>query len=508
MAFSLLYPGTEGNGMIEIQTAMGFPEDASQLVWNATSQRMATAAGGQCVGGEWNGVCNSEAPLLMIANSVWLDDNSTLSQDYSEVVGEYAQQINFESMESPTIVNEWVENSTNGLIDSIVDPTKPLFPPYVLIAINSIYLKAAWRDQFQTWRTNLDPFYKSALRDASEGTTDAHFMNALEYYQYSHSAVPGYQVAELPFANSKMSMIFALPQLENAAAVTSTKLISALDQLQRTRIALALPKFKFESEYDDELKSALEAVGITSVFQEGTGALCGIFEKDTINCDKLIVDKVVQKTVIDVNEEGVEAAAVTAAMASVTSIIVDENAPYKMMLDHPFQFFIYDSAEDVVLFEGRVGEPGLPESDAGATLMQASRDDETFWTDAFGVKPRDPPVDLSDAIDPIPNDADAIPDGAVPAIVAPGGTEPPPGGGEASTAGTVASVADPGAGATDPTVAGSSAAAATVPSAIATPPAVATTVPSSPEPESGSSSGNAASLGFGIFVAFALPAIL
>ncbi|KAL7547956.1 hypothetical protein ACHAWF_011246 [Thalassiosira exigua] len=445
MAFSLLYPGTQGNGTVELQGAMGFPLNKSQLVWEEVSERMTTASGGQCAGSVWNGVCNREAPLLKIANSVWLDDGSTLSQNYSTVVGEYASQINFTSPQSPVIVNEWVENSTNGLIDSIVDPTKPLYPPYVLIAINSIYLKAAWRDQFSKYRTNLDRFYKSLIREEAEGAADAHFMNAVEYYPYSHSAVPGYQVVELPFASSQMSMIFVLPQLENSEAVNSTKLLSSLDKLQRTRLALALPKFKFESNYDDELKAALEATGIDSVFREGTGALCGIFE-DSANCNKLIVDKVIQKTVIDVNEEGVEAAAVTALAVGATSVFIDPNSPYKMVLDHPFQFFIFDKTEEVVLFEGRVGEPGLPAADPTIALMQASREDETFWIDAFDVEPRDAPVDLSDAIDPIPNDVDSIPIG-VPVIIV--GTDSPPGG-EGST--VVPTVPSDTSVATDPTV--------------------------------------------------------
>ena len=58
-------------------------------------------------------------------------------------------------------MNEWVSKSTNGLINPIVPDNNPLFPPYILIAINSIYLKATWGLQFQKRRTNLDSFYDS-----------------------------------------------------------------------------------------------------------------------------------------------------------------------------------------------------------------------------------------------------------------------------------------------------------------------------------------------------------
>ena len=83
-------------------------------------------------------------------------------------------QTDFEAADSPIIVNDWVENSTNGLIDSIVDESKPLFPPYVLLAINSIYLKATWLEQFEKRSTNLDSFYNSVSKSDEVGK--AHFM--------------------------------------------------------------------------------------------------------------------------------------------------------------------------------------------------------------------------------------------------------------------------------------------------------------------------------------------
>lgn len=132
----------------------------------------------------------------------------------------------------------------------------------------------------------------------------------MDYFGYSHDALPGYQVIDLPFDNSQMSMIFVLPKTDGAEPVTSTDVISASSSLQNTRVALSLPKFRFETKYEDELKDALFLLGIVAPFTEGSGALCGIIE-DTEGCENLIIDKVIQKTVIDVNEEGVEAAAVT-----------------------------------------------------------------------------------------------------------------------------------------------------------------------------------------------------
>lgn len=387
MAFSLIWPGCTGDAIEEVRQTLGYPEDGSNLmlVWEETTQSMLAGANGECLYDFGSG-CESYAPLLQIANSIWYDDGDVLNTTYESVVGDYAMQTDFEAEDSPVIVNQWVKNSTNGLIDSIVAEGQPLFPPLVLIAINSIYLKASWADQFEKSLTNLDSFYDSASRTTE--VSKAHFMHTVEYFAYSHDALSGYQVINLPLADSPLSMIFVLPMTDGSKEVTSTDLISVANSLPSARVALALPKFKFESTYDDGLKDALMQLGIVSPFTEGSGALCGIFDEASYDCTNLIIDKIIQKTVIDVNEEGVEAAAVTAVMVGLTSVPVD--TPTLMMLDHPFQFFIYNSDENLMLFEGRLGLPEVPESDPEVPLLDAVHSDSDFWLNAFGVEPVDP----------------------------------------------------------------------------------------------------------------------
>jgi len=384
MAFSLIYPGSTGDGLEEIRDTLYYPEGSNmRLVWEDTTQSMLGSANGEELA--W-----AEKPLLKIANSVWFDDGDTLDPDYKSVVGDYAKQIDLAAADSPIIVNEWVDKSTNGMITEIVSEDEPLFPPYVLVAINSIYLKAQWREQFQEGNTNLDSFYKSATSTNEVPQAEAHFMNMVDYFKYSHDALPGYQVIDLPFDQSQMSMIFVLPMANAMETVSSTDLIAALTDLESTRVALSLPKFKFESEYEATLKDSLEQMGMTKPFTEGAGALCGLFDKYE-NCQDIFIDKIIQKTVIDVNEEGVEAAAVTAAMSGITSIPSEE--PVLVTLDHPFQFFIYDKAQGLALFEGRVGEPGVPEGMPKGQLLDSKRTDDDFWSKvSCCVTPMPPPA--------------------------------------------------------------------------------------------------------------------
>lgn len=398
LAFSLIYPGCTNDAIAEIKETLYYPDGTNmQLVWEETIERMIDAASGECIGGvsSWNGGCYSEAPVLKIANSVWFDNRDTLDANYESVVGDFALQTNFTSPTSPLEVNGWVSNSTNGLIEEIVDPTKPLFPSDVLIALNSIYLKARWAEQFSEHATNLDTFYGSAARDSDNKVSEAHFMHTVEYFEYSHDALAGYQVIDLKFEESSMSMVFVLPMVDmdddDEKMVSSLDVIAALngDEMESTRVALSLPKFKFESEYKDGLKEVLQELGIKSPFMEGSEALCGIFDNEEY-CDSLIISKVIQKTLIDVNEKGVEAAAVTAIGVSLTSAGPPPPVPTLMVLDHPFQFFIYDKTEGLMLFEGRVGAPEAPDTEPEKPLLDAKHEDEEFWSKIFFVDPITP----------------------------------------------------------------------------------------------------------------------
>eukprot|EP00984_Skeletonema_dohrnii_P006932 scaffold2472_cov209-Skeletonema_dohrnii-CCMP3373.AAC.4 len=337
MAFSLVYPGATNDGISEIKNTFGYPDGSNlQLVWQGATQRMLKSANGEC-SASFDGECFSNAPLLKIANSVWLDSDDKLNEEYASVVDDYAMQTNFSSIESPTI--------------------------------------------FEERNTNLDTFYASPSR--STKVADAHFMHTVEYFDYSHDALVGYQVLKLRLQQSKMSMMFVLPLTDKAGAVTSTDLINAnrLGRLESTKIALALPKFKFESEYEDNLKSALIALGVKAPFTESTNSLCGLLQD--YDCGKLIISHVIQKTVIDVNEQGVEASAVTALGVSFTSIPPPDD-PILMVLDHPFQFFIYEEEEELMLFEGRLGDPDVPEKEP---LLNAKHSDSDFWSSNFFESP-------------------------------------------------------------------------------------------------------------------------
>jgi len=202
--------------------------------------------------------------------------------------------------------------------------------------------------------------------------------------------LPGYQLLRLAFAGTDtLSMVFVLPLADGNPAVAATQLIPALGNLATTSVAVALPKFRFESEYSDSLLKALKASGLVAPF---SGGLC--VEQDS--CDNF-VDYVIQKTLMDVNEMGIEAAAVTAVAVGRgrPAEDEDESPPVLFMADHPTQFFVVESNnnnnadgsnEPLILFEGRVGSPAVAQ-DAPAVVFEALHSDADFWITNFGAEP-------------------------------------------------------------------------------------------------------------------------
>ena len=114
------------------------------------------------------------------------------------------------------------------------------------------------------------------------------------------------------------------------------------------RGTLLLPKFKME--YETQLNDALKALGMTSAFSHMAD-----FSKMVEEDASLFISEVKQKTYIDVNEEGTEAAAVTGVIMDTAS--APANAPFLMDVNRPFFFIITDNKTGIVLFMGFVANP-------------------------------------------------------------------------------------------------------------------------------------------------------
>lgn len=116
--------------------------------------------------------------------------------------------------------------------------------------------------------------------------------------------------------------------------------------MDKEEVEVFLPRFKLEENYD--MKDVLRSLGMTDAFEEGQADFSGMSSQRD-----LCLSKVVHKSFVEVNEEGTEAAAATAA---VMRYRCGRLTP-RFCADHPFLFFIQHSKTNGILFCGRFSSP-------------------------------------------------------------------------------------------------------------------------------------------------------
>ena len=95
--------------------------------------------------------------------------------------------------------------------------------------------------------------------------------------------------------------------------------------------------------------AVLKAMGIKAAFEEDTADLSDMQERE----NHLVSEHVFHEAVIEVNEEGTEAAASTAC----TMVDYCLYSPVNFVADHRFAFFVVDEVSGVVVFIGHVLDP-------------------------------------------------------------------------------------------------------------------------------------------------------
>jgi serpin B len=285
--------------------------------------------------------------LLSIANSIWYEQNLTAEEAFKQAMKEYYDAeiaaLDFKSPESVNAINSWVNNKTNGLIEKLIESIPA---DAVMYLINAIYFKADWKYKFDEKATKEGPFYlengseiKTLLMHSDEVT--------LNYHKNTFS-----EVIDIPYGNGQYSMTILLPsEGKNTKDILEVLDDNALQEWINntisTEVELVMPKFKIE--YKALLNEALSNMGMEIAFTDRAD-----FTRLFVENYGLMISRVIHKAVIEVNEEGTEAAAVTGVEVSLTSL-----PPEKLMLtiNRPFLFFIREQHSGSILFAGKLVDP-------------------------------------------------------------------------------------------------------------------------------------------------------
>jgi serpin B len=238
-------------------------------------------------------------------------------------------------------INDWVAEQTEDRIKDLIPPGA--VNTYTrLVLTNAIYFNAAWAYPFKEENTKNGTFYRL---DGS--TVTVPMMKETESMRYAEGE--DYQAVQIPYDGNELSMIVLMPGegkfAEFESSLDSTLMQQIIDQLNTYQVTLTMPKFQYESSFG--LKDALSTLGMGVAFTDGADFSGMDGKKD------LLIQDVLHKAFISVNEAGTEAAAATAVIVGTTSM--PQSA--EMQINRPFIYLIRDNTTGSLIFVGRVLDP-------------------------------------------------------------------------------------------------------------------------------------------------------
>lgn len=157
---------------------------------------------------------------------------------------------------------------------------------------------------------------------------------------------------ELPYGNNnRFSMLLIYPHSTLNAVfqglrnfdIGSIHRALPTDEDEYDEVILTFPKFKIDSDLD--MQHVFKHLGVTDIFEPNEANL-SIMSKNP-----LYVSRVLHKAIIDVNEVGTIASAVTAAQLNFRTIAQE------FVFNRPFGFLITDQTTNSLLFAGQVRYP-------------------------------------------------------------------------------------------------------------------------------------------------------
>jgi len=288
---------------------------------------------------------------LFIANSLWCDEQARVLPAFLTIAREkYAAEVvslHFQSPDAVPRINAWVADKTRGKIGSVIDTLTPL---EFLVALNATYFKGLWKAPFEKSLTREDRFFTPGNRSIK-----VPLMRQSGYYPYHEESA--FQAVRLPYQGDRVGMYIFLPSKtlglpEFLRTLTSAQWGHWMRTFTETEGMVGLPRFKFEHGVD--LVPILANLGMSEAFDPGRAEFDGL----ALPPPRISIGQVIHRAVVELNEEGTEAAAVSAAVFRAESALWSEKPRrFQMILDRPFFFVIRDEHSNMILFMGAVNDP-------------------------------------------------------------------------------------------------------------------------------------------------------
>ncbi|MBE9916310.1 serpin family protein [Paenibacillus donghaensis] len=333
-ALALAYNGADGQTAKEMAQALGVQQLRKDQISAAfhTLQTLLEDAG--------SGV------RLNTANSVWYQRGGSMKDSFvgtaRKSYGAEIRDADFQNKKTLNEINDWVSKHTNGKIPSILDQLPA--PETLAVLLNAVYFNGSWQKPFDPKDTREGSF---TLADKTVKKVPMMAQSGMFEYKNTSEA----QAIRLPYGDGRLDMMIIMPAEGRTLADLMNKIRKDPSPWQgnfpNASGEIRLPRFK--AEYSGQLKDPLAQMGMKQAFDPAAADFTAMSD-----IKPLFISSVLHKTVVDVNEQGTEAAAVTAIGLATASAPLDR---FRMDVDHPFFFCIEDRQTGLWIFMGTIENP-------------------------------------------------------------------------------------------------------------------------------------------------------
>lgn len=289
---------------------------------------------------------------LRVANRLFADKTCEVLQTFKESSLHFydseMEQLSFaeEAEVSRQHINTWVSKQTEGKIPELLSGGS-VDSETRLVLINALYFKGKWHQPFNKEYTMDMPF-----KINKDEKRPVQMMCREDTYNLAYVKEVQAQVLVMPYEGMELSLVVLLPdegvdlsKVENNLTFEKLTAWTEADFMESTDVEVFLPKFKLQEDYD--MESLFQHLGVVDVFQVDKADLSAMSPERN-----LCVSKFVHQSVVEINEEGTEAAAASAIIEFCCASSVPT-----FCADHPFLFFIRHNKANSILFCGRFSSP-------------------------------------------------------------------------------------------------------------------------------------------------------
>ena len=300
---------------------------------------------------DFNGGSNSSYQkyqnVFEIANAFFANKDKPINKDYKKKTaasfGAEIDNVDFRNApKAANTINSWVNEKTHKMIPTIVREDQ-LTKDTAAVVVNTVYFESAWNDSWRVFGekeefTNLDGS-KTKL-DLMRNGGDSYFENE-NATAFSSRYKNG------------MKFIGILPKKEGDFTLESLDISSLLaSESWDYDVYARMPKLNFSSSFP--LTDALKAAGLDVIFDPKKADFSPM--EGSPDFQEFYISEVMQKTKLELDEDGTRAAAVTAAIVTDNAAAIDpvQREIKEVFLDRPFAFLIYDGEAEQIVFMGKV----------------------------------------------------------------------------------------------------------------------------------------------------------